>query len=112
MAITIVKIDSFDPLKYSVSGDAPYIGSIKVLLPESHFNVLGLKLMDAVMPELGVHLGSNARYISWDLEGITAPGICSDELDELMQAAAPHFSKLWRSVQDELDRRGPLLGSA
>lgn len=112
MAITIVTMDKFVPLSYTVEGDAPYIGSIKIRLPKNHFNIKGLALMDAVMPELNAHLGVDAQWLSCDIEGVVEPGLSEHELHETMLAMLPHFKKLHSEAQKFLDERGPLLGSA
>ena len=91
----------FDPLKITLPGAGPFIGTIKILLPEHHIKLRDLSMGIDLLQ--GAHIGDDARCWAVTFD-VPEPGIEAGDLCKFIQETEAQLKDLWALVQAELDK--------
>jgi hypothetical protein len=99
----------FDPLKITLPGAGPFVGTIEIMLPEHHFKLVGLSMgMDLLD---GAHIGGDARMWAVTIPNVPEPGMEASDLLQFIEQSEPQLRELWALVQKELDKAYLLEGN-
>ena len=92
----------FDPLRITLPGPGPFVGKVRIVLPEVHVKLVDLS-MGGILP--GAHVGSEGRLWSLDIPDVPEPGMTAGQVTEFVAAAEKELKRMWELIQEEMDNR-------
>jgi hypothetical protein len=100
-----VSIASFEPFSMTLPTEQVIVGEVKIILPAVHLKVYDLS-MGGLLP--GAHIGADDRIASVSIT-LPGPGVSLGEFVEFINRGRDDLREIWRIMQGELDKHGPLL---
>jgi len=93
----------FDPLRIALPGAGPFVGTVKIVLPEVHAKLVDLSMGMHLLQ--GAHIGSDGRLWSLDIKDIQEPGMEAGDLLKFIASAEGELREMHRLIQEEMDKR-------
>lgn len=97
----------FDPLRITLPGAGPFVGRVRISLPEHHVKLLDLSMGIDLLA--GAHVGGDGRVYGFEFT-VPEPGITAGQLTEFIAVSQEQLKLLHRVIQEELDKRFLLGG--
>ncbi len=90
---------SFDPLKIELPGAGPFVGEIRIVLPEVHFKLHDLS-MGGIIPD-GPYIGGDARLWGFTF-AMDEPGMEAGALLTFIASVEEQLKEMHRLIQEAM----------